>query len=1158
MTLTNSALAPVARIVVPPDAAQAQRLAADPARSVWVSANAGSGKTTVLTNRVIRLMLAGAEPSRILCVTFTKAAAANMQNRIFALLGEWVSLDDAGLAAAISALEGRPTSPAEVARARKLFAIAVETPGGLKIQTIHAFCEQLLHRFPFEADVPAHFTVLDDVQAAELREQAWRDLFTEAGRQPAGPLGQVLSRLLAEAGREELDQLVAAAGRKLPHVGPAAAPEVKFSSLGTLRAALGAPPGRSAADLDAEVLAKGLPRHDWPALIEALEKGSKTDGDLAECLTGATAASDEGACRECYEALFFTQAGKPRARTRWLTKGWRAANPELVTALEDEQDRLVALREQRLAAATAERSEALLTVARDLGTRFAAAKARHAALDFEDMIHAADRLLQRVSSAWVLYKLDQGLDHVLVDEAQDTSPAQWRIIRNLTAEFFTGEGQGTGVRTVFAVGDEKQSIYGFQGAAPLEFSAARQHYQRAAGDAGAAFSPVNLHLSFRTVDDVLSAVDKVFAIEAHHRSLAATAEPTIHTSARVGAPGLVEIWPPAEAEQAEEKPAWEPVDAAAPTSPPLRVAGRIARRIRQWLREGQRFADDGQPIGPGDVLVLVRTRGAFFDGIIAALKEEGVPVAGADRLALKDHVAVLDLLAAARVALLPQDDLTLAALLKSPLVGLADDDLVAIGAERGGRSLWSALRAAEAPRHREAAGMVAAIITLGAEATPSRFYQTLLSVLGGRQRLLARLGLDAEEAIGVFLATARAWEKINGGSLLGFLEAMAISDAQIKRDLDEAAGAVRVMTVHAAKGLEARIVFLADTFGSPVSNKDVPLFDLAGEDEPAPLLAWSPRSEADCEAVAEARQARKDHAFAEYRRLLYVAMTRARDRLYIAGFFGKQERAGPQGWYRMVEATLCSAGAALVDAEDGEGQVHQWRRTAPVAAPPAGPAPAFAVEPPEPHWLRRPLPPEPPVLPPLSPSRLSDAAGEAPRALPPASPLARLRGTAIHHLLQVLPAVPAGSQPGVAMRILALRFPRLDERSREQLMLAALDVLNDPAHAALFAAGSRAEVLLSGEIDTPRGRQPITGRVDRLLVTDAEVRIIDFKTGRPPADPAAIPPGMLAQLAAYRALLAQIHPGLPVTAGIVWTALPRLVMAEAGALDAALMRLTQS
>jgi ATP-dependent helicase/nuclease subunit A len=247
-----------------------------------------------------------------------------------------------------------------------------------------------------------------------------------------------------------------------------------------------------------------------------------------------------------------------------------------------------------------------------------------------------------------------------------------------------------------------------------------------------------------------------------------------------------------------------------------------------------------------------------------------------------------------------------------------------------------------------------------------------------------------------------------------------------------------------------------------------------------------------------------------------------------------------------------------VDAEDGEGQVHQWRRTAPVAAPPAGPAPAFAVEPPEPHWLRRPLPPEPPVLPPLSPSRLSDAAGEAPRALPPASPLARLRGTAIHHLLQVLPAVPAGSQPGVAMRILALRFPRLDERSREQLMLAALDVLNDPAHAALFAAGSRAEVLLSGEIDTPRGRQPITGRVDRLLVTDAEVRIIDFKTGRPPADPAAIPPGMLAQLAAYRALLAQIHPGLPVTAGIVWTALPRLVMAEAGALDAALMRLTQS
>ncbi|MDQ0395397.1 double-strand break repair helicase AddA [Labrys monachus] len=1132
-----------------------QRLASDPRLSAWVSANAGSGKTTVLTRRVIRLLLDGVDPSAILCLTFTKAAAANMQNRIFALLGQWAVMDERALAEAIAGITGERPDIAGLRRARQLFAAAIETPGGLKILTIHAFCERVLHLFPFEANVPAQFSVLDDRAARELLDAARAGLIAAADIAPDGPLGAALARLLEEAGEDAFDGLLAeiTGAREALRAVLADGHE---TVLAQIRRALDLAPEDGTAALDAAIDGDGLPASEWPSIAAALrEAGKKGTDDLADGLLRASALQGE-ARRLAYRGLFLTEKGEARSPARFLNQAFAKAHPALAQALLDELTRIAALLERRKAAAALERSEALLVIAEALLRRYEAGKARRAALDFDDLVQKTSQLMTRAGAEWVLYKLDRGIDHILVDEAQDTSPAQWRIVEKLAHEFTAGAGARPGRRTIFAVGDEKQSIFSFQGAAPAEFARMRALFQARITAAEQAFEAIELKQSFRSTPDILTAVDHVFTPADNRRGLSSDDVPTLHETVRSADPGRVEVWPVEKPEPAADIPAWDaPFDTTPPTSPVIRLARGIAAEVARLVREGDPAV--GLRWQPGDVMVLVRSRNALFEAVIRALKFAGVPVAGADRIVLTDHIAVMDLMALARFTLLPADDLTLATLLKTPLVGLDDDDLIRLAPGRKG-TLWAALAAAAGADARWAAAHRRLSLWLNEAAfkTPFAFFADILARDGGRRILLARFGHEAADALDEFLRVAAEYERANTASLQGFLAWLAEARAEIKRDMDVARGEVRVMTVHGAKGLEAKIVILADTCGAPDGRHDPKLFwvQSPGRAAGSSLPVWSPNKAADPPCVAEARARIRAEGEAEHRRLLYVALTRAEDRLIVAGFEGATARR-PGNWYDMVATALREAGARTEPMPGGTGERLVWEPTPRVvmASPAAAGAEGAVAEPP---WLRRPAAAEGPARVTLNPSEAvaagDDEEGPAPRTGLPADRRVLRRGGLIHALLQRLPAVAPAERQQRALDFLARAAPEWPG-DHESWAQEALAVLALPDLAPLFGPGSRAEVDLGGAIARPgKPDYAVAGRIDRLAVTPEAVWIADFKTNsRPPAGLAEVPPAYVAQIALYRHLLARLYPDRPIRGAIVWTVTAQVMELPAATMDEA-------
>lgn len=895
-----------------------QRLATDPAGSAWVSANAGSGKTYVLARRVVRLLLAGANPAAILCLTFTKAAAAEMAGRVYGLLAEWVTAPEASLAEAILAVEGTPPQAAKIQLARTLFARALETPGGLKIQTLHAFCERILHQFPLEAGVPTGFEVLDEAGAAKLIRQAEADTLKAATHRQGSALEQAFTVLFETCGDHARDNAVRACLTERESL------RAYFDSLGGLDGLkpdlsdrFGVSLDQSEADvLEALPLQGILTEAKARQLSGDLAGGSKTEQKTAARLLAALDARQSGdpvAAFNTYCEIFLTKSGGPRADSSLASKTYLKAHPQLLDIRDAEVDRIMAAKDRRAAHRTASLTLALLTFAADILDRYQRAKRSRSLLDFSDLIAATAQLLaSRPSAAWVQYKLDGGIDHILIDEAQDTSPAQWSIINALSAEFFAGDGARKIARTIFAVGDVKQSIYSFQGADPAGFLRQRARFGAAAQAAEAPWNPIELQLSFRSTRDVLGAVDRVFET-AEMCQAVAEGDYSPHTANRHADPGKVVIWPMLSQESEAEPEDWTaPVDQVSRQSPEARLAKRIANEVRGWLDGAVRLHGAATPIRAGDVLILVRKRDAFVETLMRTLKAHAIPVAGADRVALAEHIAVKDLIALAEVALLPAQDLSLAALLRGPLFGLGEDALFDLAHRRGDRSLREALRSAatENAHLAKIEHRLARWLGRADTAPPYEFFARLLGPEGGRLLFRARLGSEVDDILDEFLQLTLTYEQSGEAlSLQGFVSFFAASAGQIKREAETGANEVRIMTVHGAKGLEAPIVFLVDPGSAPISAQHMPVLRPlpernAGGRAPSGLFWAQPKpyvtalQDASDTAIVEAAQA-------EYVRLLYVGMTRARDWLYICGYAGKRG-ADEACWHAIVTRALRS------------------------------------------------------------------------------------------------------------------------------------------------------------------------------------------------------------------------------------------------------------
>ncbi|MEC9345020.1 MAG: double-strand break repair helicase AddA [Pseudomonadota bacterium] len=1101
-------------------AVAAQRRAARPDASAWVSANAGSGKTRVLTNRIVRLMLAGAEPDRILSLTFTKAAAAEMSNRLFGMLSDWATTADDRLRVNLAELIGAEAADeVDLDAARRLFARALDTPGGLKIQTIHAFSEAVLGRFPLEAGISPDLRVIDETESAAMIAAIRERLL--AGESGGPEVADAVALLLDSIADTTFDDLLATTIAQRARIEAALQAHGGAAGLArALRRALTLGP----AETEATVIATGCRHGAFDELglrrvITSLRAdGGKTALDRAERLEAWVLADDAGrvARFDDHLSVFLTQAGE--ARTKLYPAKARKADPAGETVLETEQERVLLLQDRRKAARLADMTSALMCIAGALLDDYETAKRRLGRLDFQDLVLKVRDLLAR-DPGWVLYKLDRGIAHILIDEAQDTAPAQWEIAERLSAEFFSGQGAVEEIRTIFAVGDEKQSIYSFQGADPDGFRRMRAKFRDFTEAVGNRFEDVALELSFRSAPQVLGSVDAVFT---GARSAGVGGDATVrHFAHRDEVPGVVELWPLEEPDAQEEANRWDaPLNMETTGSPRRRLAQRIATRIRRMIDEGETIGGGNRPERPvtaGDILVLMRRREPLVGEIARALKDLGIPVAGADRMMLTEQIAVMDLMVLGDFLLLPEDDLALATVLKSPLFDLTDQDLIALAHGRSG-TLWGALqaRAGEQPPWQAALDELRDLRGQVDRMTPFAFYAALLGAGGARRRLIARLGPDQLDPLDEFLEAALADEHDAPPSLQGFLHRLRRASPEIKRDMDHGGNAVRIMTTHGAKGLEAPVVFLPDTARPPKTGDS-----LAWLKDGIPVLAAAQKDMPDTVAARTADAA--EAALEEYRRLLYVAMTRAEDRLFVCGYFTSPRSApADDGWYRMVEAGLTEAGA--VEAEDGILRLG--------SPPPAGTATAPVEHRPTlPDWAMQRAPDEPEPSRPLSPSRpAAEPAVRSPLARDPAFGLRR--GVLVHRLLQVLPTRPEDARREQGAALLASLAPDLAADQRAALLDEALAVLEMPELAGLFGPGSRAEVPVAGLV----GPTAVVGQVDRLAITADSVWIADYKTNRPPPLRVEdVPLAHIRQMALYRAVLQRIHPGHAIRCVLVWT-----------------------
>lgn len=1145
-----------------------QATAANPDLSIFVTANAGSGKTTTLVNRVARLLLKRVAPGEILCVTYTKAAAAEMQSRLFEKLGEWAVADDNTLARSLAELDGRrpeELTARDLSDARRLFARALETPGGLKIQTIHAFCEKLLRRFPLEAGVTPGFQVLEDQAAIQLSKDARDELARYALKHSDGPIGKAYAHFAVALDFNSFNDLLATIEAKREQLG-SYIEAVESDAAPSPREVTGAG-DQSVEEISGDFM-RYLPQDEWRDTAAIMETGSKTDAGIADAMRAALA----DWTFEALAPVFLTQKGEPRAKM--VTKSIPPLTGDLLTSL---QDKYVATRNQLRAVKVAKETDDLLTLARTHRTIYDIRKAEEAALDFTDLVgRTVELLTQRANAAWVLFKLDGGIEHILIDEAQDTAPEQWEIMRALTESFYAGDGlerEREIERTVFVVGDEKQSIYSFQGARPERLRQEAAAYEHRAKYVGRQFLPVELNTSFRSTKQVLDFVDEVFDHPDRVRALVGQeGDIPRHLPAREGQAGCVELWPLFTDPEKVEKKAWSaPVDEESEASARKKLARALAQEIKQQVETGAGiWAFDSatktpyyRPARYGDFLVLVRRRDATFEEIIRALKIAAVPVAGADRLKLAEHIVYDDMLSLARFALFPADDLSLAEILRSPLCDVPDfgeaHDLYNLAeiSTRGRRSLWGTLQARkdEQPQWREAHDLLQRLIA-AKDKDPFSFFSTALNHVfengrSGRARILDRLGREAEEAIDETLAQILEAEERGGRDLETCLYELEQSTVEVKREMEGARNEVRVMTVHGSKGLEAPVVILPDTTAKakPQGPRLMPL----PQGDAGDVWLMCPKKDEDCDASKAARELREMRTDEESLRLLYVALTRARDRLIIMGrASGKSKDGFEKGsWWDLLQQTFQKA------AEEGRVNTDAGRALIGALPPLLDPEKRLSAKPVVlPEWVAGDVPADAAARF-AAPSQM-----EGRKRIPAPSPLAVAvtggaalgrfrRGDLVHRLLERLPDIATDKRREAAARLLSKEVD-LDDEQRAEMIEAAFSVLDDARFGPVFGPGSRAEVALTGTAPELKGIK-VNGQIDRLVITPQKVLVVDYKTNRPaPDELEKVDPAYLMQLAVYAAVLRQLYPDRPVEAALVWTDGPKLMPVSQDALMAAL------
>lgn len=1101
--------------MIPDEATRRQIEAADPLVSTWLSANAGSGKTRVLTDRVARLLLDGVSPQNILCLTYTKAAASEMQNRLFKRLGKWSMRADDGLRDDLKQLGvPEPGDAGRLANARTLFARAIETPGGLRIQTIHSFCASLLRRFPLEAGVSPVFREMEDRSAKLLRQEIVEEMAD-------GPDVAVVKEVARHYTGEDFGKLTAEIVRHrgdLPKNPTAQSVWQQFDLT----------PGYSETDLLNKVFQTG----DGALidqLVETLRSSAKiTDQKAAEKLRQVNLTRPGNQGWNLLFSVFLTGSGAkiPYAAKigGFPTKDLRSAHPDLIQSVDEFMARAEAGRSAFISLYSAEKTLALYNFSEKFLPEYERRKAQAGWLDFDDLISRARLLLTDPAVAqWVLFRLDGGLDHILVDEAQDTSPEQWRIVELLAQEFSSGAGARSDIRrTIFVVGDIKQSIYSFQGADPREFDRMQHHFADSLGAVDQRLNERTLDHSFRSSSAILTLVDATFDGVPGPGFTGSQ-----HMAFHGELPGRVDLWPVVpKPEEPEQKEWYDPTDKLAANDHRIMLAGAIADQIQQMVDSETITGENDKQrrVGYGDFLILVQRRSDLFHEIIRACKTRELPIAGADRLKIGAELAVRDLTALLSFLTTPEDDLSLAAVLRSPLFGFSESDLYRLAHLRHERRLWPALARCSSD-HTIAYETLFSLRNLADFLGPFELLERILTRFDGRRLLLARLGAEAEDGIDAMLSQAIEYERSETPSLTGFLTWLEVDAVEIKRQSDSAGDRIRVMTTHGAKGLESPIVILPDTGDIRPRQVDEIVLTESG------LPIWKPRTDFQTNSVKQALTTQKLAQAEERQRLLYVALTRAEKWLIICA--SGDVKAVGDSWYRQVEAGMKAVGSVTHDQPTGEGlrfQHGDWaparleEQTEPVAADKALPG-----------WATTPArhPSERATV--LSPSKLGGTKILPGEVTDDLREDGARRGRQLHLLFEYLPGREKPDWSNLANQLLGFGEDAATPDEISNLLAEAGSVMNNSELTFLFEPGALTEVNVSADVAELGGKR-VSGTIDRLIVSSDHVLIVDYKSNQQvPASPGDTPDGLLRQMGAYLSIVENIYPDRSVEVAILWT-----------------------
>jgi ATP-dependent helicase/nuclease subunit A len=1005
-----------------------QRQATCPVSHTWVDASAGTGKTKILTDRILRFLLNQTPASNILALTFTKAAAIEMKTRILDRLSRWAIMDDSTLANDLMTI----ASDINLSKARSLFTEVLDCPGGLKIQTIHQFCQDLLNRFPLEAQIPVHYTLMNESESHRLIHQMIDQLLhTE-------DLSQILDHYSYAYVQECLVEILLST-------------EFQSLPLDKVRQSYGVDLSVSQADMISRFCNE---RPDWSATIPLLETGGATDQKLAKVLKQPQNYQD-------YISGFLTQDGEIRKKLMSKNFPEILAEAEVVYAFNTKLKKLM----------MAQLSYAFYRLASKVMESYQRHKEAQALMDFDDLILKTTNLLSTEGIApWILYKLDDHIDHILVDEAQDTNPLQWQIILKLAEDFFSGQSAREVPRTLFIVGDYKQSIYSFQGADPDLFRDLKQVMAEKASGTQQPWQNISLDISFRSCQAVLDVVDAVF-------------QDTHHESCRPLDGGKIELWPITQDEDNQDNP-------YALTASQI-LARQIASEIKQWLNEQRLIPAKGRSIEPKDIMILVQRRHSFMYELIRALKKKHIPVAGPDRMNLVDQLYIQDLIAFGRFLLLPNDDYNLACLLKSPLFNMSEEDLMELCVNRDDRSLWSQLNQ---PKHESVHALLSSYLNKVDYLTPYQIYAHLLCVSQGRQKFFTRFEHEIADGLDEFLNLALEFETTSAASLELFLDELTKMNPEIKRDFSSSdLNAVRITTVHGAKGLQAPIIILPDTTIVP---KTLP--SLLWDDVPL----WNAPKSLATEEIIAVQQRYQTKQSEEHRRLLYVALTRAEDELYVSGWENHKEP--PENcWYNLIRQGMQSIGAQEINnklvIETPQQQTKKVQLTK--IDKPSEHIPAWLFEPAKQEKISTRF---------LSPSQVGQTSDKIISPLDQQNTHSFQDGLILHKLLELLPNLPP---------------------AKPEHYTLIKQIMDDPTLAHLFGAHSYAEVPIAGTIDGEK----FSGQIDRLIVLENEIIILDFKSDQnPPSNPSLVDARYRQQLAVYKQLLQQIYPRHNITCQILW------------------------